>query len=173
MLFLMCCILLGYNFALQKKVASLRKENQDLLSNEAPAVDSFVRRVEGRDLSNQELSIDFVSQPKRTLLLVFSPLCRFCTETWPNWHMLLRSAQGANVVFADTSGEADLGYFQKMGVSPPVQVIRIGMQTKVAYNLNATPTTVLLRPGGRVEGAWVGPLSDDDLDAVRHKLTQD
>jgi len=143
---------LGYNVALQRKLTLLRKENRDLVSSQAPAIGSFVRRVQGHDLSNQEISIDFSSQPKQTLLLVFSPTCRFCAENWPNWQKLLQSAPGANVVFADTSGEADLGYLQKVGISPPVQVVRIGMQTKLSYKLSTTPTTLLLGSGGRSRG---------------------
>ena len=171
-LLLMCGLLLGYNVALQRRVTLLTKENRDLVSSQAPAIGSFIRRVQGHDLSNQEISIDFSSQPKQTLLLVFSPMCRFCAENWPNWQKLLQSAPGANVVFADTSGEADLGYLQKVGISPPVQVVRIGTQTKLSYKLSTTPTTVLLGSGGRVEEAWVGVLSGDELDMARRKLAQ-
>ena len=173
LLLLSCClVLLGYNFALQRKVAVLWKENRYLVSTEAPVVDSFVRRIDGLDLSNQETSIDFTSRSKPTLLLVFSPACRFCAENWPNWHKLLQSAADANVVFADTSGLADLGYFQKVGISPPIQLVKIGLQTKLASKLNATPTTILLAPGGRVKGAWVGLLSDDDLKTARRELSK-
>jgi hypothetical protein len=69
-----CLLLLGYNVALQRRVALLTKENRDLVSAQAPAVDSFVRRLDGRDLSNQEISIDLASEPKPTLLLCFLSL---------------------------------------------------------------------------------------------------
>jgi hypothetical protein len=89
------------------------------------------------------------------------------------WHKLLQSTPGTNVVFADTSGEADLGYLQKVGIYPPFQLVRIGLQTKLAYKLNTTPTTVLLGPGGRVKEAWVGPLNDEDVDTATRGLSKD
>jgi len=167
-----CVMLLITNIALERRIHLLKTQNGELISLEGPLIDSFVRRIEGHDLSNRATALDLSTQSQQTLLMVLSPMCRYCADNWPYWHELLRSAPGANVVFADTSGDVDLGYFQKVGVSPPLQVVKVGLQTKLAYKLNTTPTTILLGPGGRVKGVWIGLLSSDEVSAIKRKLNE-
>jgi ABC-type proline/glycine betaine transport system permease subunit len=71
---------------------------------------------------------------------------------------------------ADTSGGVEQQYFRDVGIPVPADVIKLGLQTKIVYNLNVAPATVLIGPNGRVEWVWVGVLTKDAMGSLRRIL---
>lgn len=161
--------LLLNNLVLLHRIRNLNEHVAQLAVSRAPAVGSALPWLSGYDLSNHPLRIDCSRESHAILLLAFSRSCKYCAENWPYWHRLLRDLPGVRMVFADLQGDSDLAYFQQ-NTTPAPTVIKLDPEMKLAYNLMASPTTVVIGPKGSVLVSWSGVLDDDVVRQIEHAI---
>lgn len=117
----------------------------------------------GVDLTGRALIEDFSRGRDTRLLFVFSAVCPYSKKNWPNWTHIISKKPKVEVVYADTTGLSTADFFRQLGVLVPSNVIKTNMLFNQAFNLRATPTTVLLGPGGKVRRVFVGTLDDENM----------
>lgn len=102
---------------------------------------------------------EFGTHPK-TLLLVLSESCRYCTESMPFYKRMLDQSQAEDVnIVAVLNGNPDVGtkYLADNGISN-IPVVQASLSD---LNTNATPTVILTDRQGFVTRSWVGRLPVD------------
>lgn len=109
----------------------------------------------------------------RTLLLVLSSDCRFCTESAPFYQRLARDAAGRAdlrlVAVLPQEVGAGREYLRRLGV--PIAEVRQAAPTAVGAQV--TPTLILLDGGGAVTHSWVGKLAAPEESEVLGRLLHD
>lgn len=95
----------------------------------------------------------------RTLLLVLSRDCRYCTESAPFYRSLARETEGRTdvrliAVFPQEVAEGRK-YLDGLGVT----VHEIRQAAPSSTGAGGTPTLILVNGGGVVESSWVGKLA--------------
>jgi hypothetical protein len=156
----------------------LLKENRTLGRNldnlTQPAVNMRLPALSGYRPDGSQTELSFASEPRGTLVLVFSKTCPVCDTVWPTWQSAIRRIDSSKlrVAFIDLSPIPDSSYLSGHGVDPSAVVSRPDPATAfLTYRLRATPQTILTAPGGRVKKVWVGPLSGAGLTSFMSALT--
>jgi len=122
--------------------------------------------LQGVGLAGQEVTIQY-TPPRRTILLVLSPQCKFCDENWPAWYDLLRRARGrANIVIVDVSSTVTGAYLEAHGITGLPVVRHLSKDSVQTYNLRFSPSTIVMAPNGLAEYAFSGVLSQKAIDVV-------
>lgn len=106
----------------------------------------------------------------RTLLLVLSTDCRFCTESAPFYQRLAqeqarRGGPGLIAVLPQGEGEARK-YLSDLGI----RVDEIRRATPKDISVKGTPTLILVDRAGSVVESWVGKLPPDKEAEVLARL---
>lgn len=127
----------------------------------------------GRDIQGNKLSIDYGSDARRTILMVFSSGCGPCSENMKNWRALKNSCDASKYrlvgVSLTPSGTAEFVAYHKMEGIPIMS--EVDAKSRVDYNLTLTPQTILIGPDGKTERVWSGVLSSGSTRAeVEHAL---
>lgn len=95
----------------------------------------------------------------RTLLLVLSTNCRFCTESAP-FYVKLQDQKSSDVrivaVLPQPIADAKT-YLDKLGV----RVSEVAQSDLRSVGVSGTPTVLMINKEGVVTDSWVGKLSDD------------
>ena len=167
-------LLLCINVALQRRNTQLVERIRYLeQSNNGPAEGSLIHSVFGTDFSKQPLVVDYAKSDEPSLLLIFSPFCKYSRQNWPNWERLQSRFPSTKVVFADITGEVSQQFFDSLGIKPPTQTLRLADVIKVQNNLNLTPVTVVVGSKGIVKRTVLGVLDDASLQSVESALKAD
>jgi peroxiredoxin len=118
----------------------------------------------GYDVEGKPLTIGYGEDPRKTLLLVFSPQCRACKENMPNWQAILKQIDrdAYRVVAASVRTEETRKYLQQYGISDLPAIADVDLKVKAAYNMSVAPQTILISPNGVAERVWIGRFNDDD-----------
>lgn len=111
--------------------------------------------------------IDFPEKGGKTFLFILSLTCGTCAKTVPLWNRLARESEGRARVFGvvvDTyQNELEL-MRQKNIAFPTVRFPSKAVQLR--YKVTKVPQTLLIGPGGKVEKAIVGLLSDAQVEEL-------
>jgi hypothetical protein len=103
--------------------------------------------------------------PNRTVLVVVSSTCRFCTASMDFYRQLSQQvARNAKLSIRFVSAEsADTlsGYLQRNGLAG----VQIG-PLPPGYSIGGTPTLLMLDRDGRVSHGWLGQLSSEQEEQV-------
>jgi hypothetical protein len=159
-----CLLLLAANIALVLQNRELKAQ----LSQPPPTFEavpgSHVPDLRGFDELGRPLEVRYGKEPRKTLVLVYSPTCGFCDENWPKWLALVPTLDRAAVrpVLVDvtaTSSQAFLAAHHLDGVPVFVQV---DPRAALGYRFHLTPQTILVDSTGRVERVWTGVLNDSN-----------
>ena len=106
----------------------------------------------------------------RTVLLVLSPSCRFCSESGPFYSKLsqqLSTQKTATLVaLFPTSINDGAAYLSKLGVSVN-EIKQVAFDT---LGVKGTPTIIIADKGGEVVGVWFGKLSSDQEELILKQL---
>lgn len=126
--------------------------------------------LEGWSLAEDSIKLDYASGTTPTVLLFLSPSCRFCEELLPNWQNMIGTAQANGmrvtaVVRAEESRQAVAEYLKRWEV-PSLDIIFAPPETIAAYGFHATPITMVVDPGGRVQHNWIGAWNADQAAEV-------
>jgi hypothetical protein len=107
----------------------------------------------------------------RTLLLVLSRDCRYCTESAPFYRSLARETEGRPdirliAVFPQEVAEGRK-YLEDLGVN----VHEVRQAAPSSTGAGGTPTLILVDDGGVVKNSWVGKLAAPEESEVLNHLT--
>ncbi len=106
----------------------------------------------------------------RTLLLVLSKGCRFCSESAPFYQRLVRDTAGRGDVrlVAVLPQDANEGrkYLDELGVT----INEIKQSSLDSLGVGGTPTLILVDREGAVRDSWVGKLPPDKESEVLDRL---
>jgi thioredoxin-related protein len=108
----------------------------------------------------------------RTMLLVLSSQCHFCTESAPFYQRLAKERATVNnvrlvAVLPQTVSDGQQ-YLSKLGIT----VDEIKQSSLDSIGVSGTPTLILADNTGTVSGAWVGKLQADKEAEVLDRLKQ-
>jgi peroxiredoxin len=157
--------------ALGGLVLVLAHENRQLKQPPGAAVETAlavgraVAPLQLRHLDGFEETLAPRAAGKDRLLLVFTTTCAACQANQPNWRALQERAGGSvDVVGVSLDDlEATRTYQRAHRLSFPVTVPVDPQQLTDALAVTAVPLTVRLGADGRVQGSWVGGLSEAQL----------
>jgi peroxiredoxin len=126
----------------------------------------------GLDAEGRKLTFDYGADLRKTVLLIFSPRCPYCTENMPNWRAL---AQGIDpksyrVVAVSLLPEGVKEYVATHGLSDVPVIADPDPKNRVAYEMNLTPQTLLIGQDGTAEKVWTGLLRGAERDEVEQLL---
>ena len=164
-----CLLLLAVNIALIRQNRELKAQ----LSQPPPTMEvapgTQVPDLRGFDELNRPLEVLYGKEPRKTLLMVYSPTCGFCDENWPKWLSLVPALDRSAVrpVLVDvtaTSTQAFLAAHHLAGV--PV-FVQIDPRAALGYRFHLTPQTILVDSTGKVERVWTGVLNDSNTTELK------
>lgn len=109
----------------------------------------------------------------RTLLLVLSSECRFCTESAPFYQRLARDTAGRTGLrlVAVLPQEVGTGREYLQRLNAPIGEVRQAAPSAVGAQV--TPTLILVDGGGVVTHSWVGKLAANEESEVLERLLHD
>jgi hypothetical protein len=164
-----CLSLLVANVVLQLHDRKLNSKIDFLTSSQGPVAGDSISGVFGTDLENRAVVVDYANSTRPSLLLVFSPLCRYSKSNMPRWKQLQMALPKLDIVFADaTRHELPLTtqFFSDAGMDLPSRVLKIADIVKVENRLELTPTTLVIGPKGVITGSYLGVLDEGDVKAI-------
>lgn len=131
-----------------------------------------VPALSGLDSEGRQLVFDYGSDRRKTLLLVFSPRCPYCTKNMPNWNALALglSDKEFRVVAVSTVPEGVQEYVEKHGLNNVPVITTPDPKDKVAYEMNVTPQTVLIGADGTVEKVWTGLIQGAEREEIEKQF---
>jgi thiol-disulfide isomerase/thioredoxin len=94
---------------------------------------------------------------KRTLLLVLSTTCHFCSESAPLYQRLVKESGVRPIAVVPQSVAEGRLYLNRLGV-PVGDVRQLSLDS---IGVSGTPTLLLVDDAGHVSGKWVGKLDPD------------
>jgi hypothetical protein len=111
--------------------------------------------ISAKDPSGASAQIEF-SGPVPTIVYVFSPQCGWCERNWPGVRALAEQVRGPyRVVALSLASRGLAAQSEGLGLSFPVYSDP-SPESQSAYRMGATPQTLVVSAGGRVERVWVG-----------------
>lgn len=131
-----------------------------------------VPALSGLDSEGRQLVFDYGNDPRKTLLLVFSPRCPYCTKNMPNWNALTLGLNDKEfrVVAVSTIPDGVKEYAERHGLRNVPVITTPDPKDKVAYEMNVTPQTVLIGADGTVEKVWTGLIQGAERDDVEKQF---
>lgn len=110
------------------------------------------------------------SKSSRTVLLVLSTTCHFCTESAPFYQKLQQQKPGNVQIVAVLPQAVEDGrqYLNKLGVS----VSELVQAPLASLNVSGTPTLVLINNTGTIQDLWAGKLSDGQTERVLARIAE-
>lgn len=99
----------------------------------------------------------------RHLVLITSTKCQWCTKTLPAWKEIAAQAgeKGVRVVGISLDGAGEIEkYKRENGLNFEVVNFPEDPSVQLTYKAYATPQTILVGRGGRVERVWAGALDE-------------
>ena len=133
---------------------------------------TIVPAISGLDLNGNKISLNYQDDPRKAIMLVFSPRCAYCTENMPNWQSIAQSIDPKQyrIMAVSTTAEGVKDYVAQNGF-PNVPIIAdVEPKSRVTYEMNVTPQTILIDSQGRVEKVWIGLIQPNELTEVQRFL---
>jgi peroxiredoxin len=133
---------------------------------------TIVPALSGLDLNGNKISLNYQDDPRKAIMLVFSPRCAYCTENMPNWQALAQSIDPKlyRIMAVSVTSDGVKEYVAKNGF-PNVPIIAdVEPRSRVTYEMNVTPQTILIDSQGRVEKIWVGLIQPDERTEMKQFL---
>jgi peroxiredoxin len=173
-LFLLGIVLVALNIALVLQNRSLKATAGNARGGRAIVLPQgkSLPTLSGLDTQGRQLSFDYGRDPRKTVLLVFSPHCSYCTDNMPNWNAITRGldADAFRVVAVSTVSEGAEEYAAKHGLNNIPVITEPDPKNRVSYELNVTPQTVLIGADGTAEKVWTGLIQGDERDEIERQL---
>ena len=115
-----------------------------------------------RTLDGAPVRLDY--RETETVLMVFSPNCPACRYNMEGWKRLVaeRAGEGRRFYYVSTAlaGRTQT-YVERFELQAPVLV---GEPEELkGLRIRLIPATIVIEPGGRVRGSWIGEMPRDAL----------
>jgi peroxiredoxin len=131
-------------------------------------------RVEPFDIKTLDGSsgvVRFTDPTKKHLLFVFSTTCPHCARTLPFWQMIAESRTKDVDVLGVSIHDVDLTnkYVAESNVN--FYVVSVDTNFSRKYRVSGVPETILINGDGKVEQAWIGELSSNQMNEIQNLLS--
>jgi len=166
-----CVILLALNVALIRQNRQLKRQAAlPPPALELPAGTS-VPELKGFDPSGKPIDLAYGKDPRKVLVLVYSPTCKFCAENWPQWWDLISSLDGNAVrpVAVDVTSSSTSDFVAEHRLNNVPVMNQIEPVSRIRYHFQITPQTMLVDPNGNVEKVWSGVLDSAALKELKKR----
>lgn len=156
--------------------AVLVLQNRDLKSLEGRSLvlrpGKVVPALSGIDMNGQKVTFGYEQEQRKTVLLVFSPRCTYCTENMPNWRAITQNldAKSFRVVAVASVSEGAREYAAAHGLTNVPVIAEPDPKNRVDYEMNMTPQTILIDAKGKVEKVWTGLIQEGDRGEIEQAL---
>lgn len=134
-------------------------------SPEAPAVGQVLPILEGKRLDGSHVRIDHAGS-KSTLLYVFSPSCVWCERNASAIKAIVSAAGDRFEVVAVSPVPVSKDQAVEKGLAPASVITGISPSILQQAHFGATPTTLLVEPGGRISHVWAGAFSREAMSDI-------
>jgi peroxiredoxin len=131
--------------------------------------------LHGKTINGESLTVSYGNDTRKTVLLVFSPGCDFCSQNMPNWHKIMRSLDPSayRVVALSTRSDGSRQYLETYGLNAIPAITELDPKDRVSYELNITPETILIDSAGKVEAVWAGVFGEAERQQIKEMLGVD
>ena len=167
-----CLLLLAANIALLHQNSKLKAQLSAPPSALEAAVGAQVPDLHGFDIAGKPLEVLYGKDPRKVLVLVYSPTCPFCDQNWPRWQQLISSLDRSVVrpVLVDVTSNTDAGFIAQHQLAELPVLLKVEPRATMNYRFQLTPQTILVGPDGKVEKVWTGVLNDSSLGELKQRL---
>jgi peroxiredoxin len=133
---------------------------------------TVVPPISGMDINNNKFALDYGNDPRKTVMLVFSPRCSFCTKNMPNWAAIAKGLdrKSYRIVAVSIFAEGVKEYVGEHKLADVPIIAEVDPKARVSYEMNVTPETILIDSRGKVEKIWTGVLYTDERAEVERLL---
>ncbi len=164
--------LLALNVSLVFQNRSLRNTRTSGTRSIALKEGSIVPALSGLGLDGKKITLNYQNDPRKAVMLIFSPHCGYCTDNMPNWQAI---AQGLDrklyrIMAVSITNDGVKEYLAKYGLSDVPVIADVEPKSRVSYEMNVTPQTILIDSQGKVEKIWTGVLQPDERTEVGRSL---
>lgn len=133
---------------------------------------NIVPSLSGTDLDGKDFTLSYNNDPRKVVLLVFSPRCGFCTRNMPNWKALLQSLdrQSYRIVAVSIISDGVKEYVSQQKLTDVPIIAEVDPKSRVSYEMNETPETILIDSDGKVEKLWIGLFGPDERSEIEQSF---
>jgi hypothetical protein len=167
-----CVVLLAANIALVRQNRQLKTQ----LSLPPPTLEiapgAQVPDLRGFDVAGKPLEVPYGKDPRKVLVLVYSPTCGFCDENWPKWiHTIPALDKGVvRPAAVDVTATTTPTFLSLHPLGDVPVFVQVDPNAVVNYRFHLTPQTILVDHEGKVERVWTGVLKDSDLAELKQRV---
>jgi hypothetical protein len=164
-----CLLLLAANIALIHQNSQLKARLAAPPPQLEAAQGAQMPDLRGFDLAGKPLEVLYGKDPRKVLVLVYSPTCAFCKQNWPKWQAMITSLDPSAVrtVAVDVTSSSSEIFIQQHQLAGLPVFQKVDPQATVDYRFQLTPQTILVDPAGKVEKVWTGVLNDSTLSEIK------
>jgi len=158
------------NVLLARKISSLRIENGQLHESTRLQVGASVPALTGHAVDGTPMNLNFDDVSIPTVIYVFSPQCGWCAKNFDNFRSLIAQAGNSYRLVGLAMTRQDLGtYLSREHLTLPV-FADVDSAIVSAYELSATPTTIVVSPQRKVLRVWTGAYQDGVVQEIEAYL---
>ncbi|MBZ5508732.1 MAG: redoxin domain-containing protein [Acidobacteriia bacterium] len=167
-----CVVLLAANIALIRQNRQLKAQ----LSLPPPTLEAAAGTqmpdLRGFDPDGKPVEVLYGKDPRKVLVLVFSPTCAFCEQNWPKWEQVISSLDRSVVrpVGVDVTSTSTAPFLSQHQLTGLPVFLKVDPQAVVNYRFQLTPQTILVDRAGKVEKVWTGVLNDSAVADLKQRL---
>jgi hypothetical protein len=167
-----CVVLLAANIALLRQNRQLKAQISLPPPSLEAAVGAQVIDLKGFDPAGKPVEVLYGQDPRKVLVLVFSPTCPFCDQNWPKWEQVISSLDRSVVrpVGVDVTSTATPPFISQHRLSGLPVFVKLDPRAMVNYRFQLTPQTILVDPTGKVEKVWTGMLNDSAVADLEQRM---
>ena len=166
-----CLLLLAANIALIHQNSELKSRLSLPPPSLQAATGSQMQDLHGFDLTGKPIEVDYGKDPRKVLVLVFSPTCPFCAENWPKWQQVISSLDRSAIrpVAVDVTSSASTAFIAQHKLEEMPVFLKVDPSATVNYRFQLTPQTILVNSAGKVEKVWTGVLNEPAMAELRQR----
>ncbi len=131
-----------------------------------------VSELHGVDTKGSEVEIGYGHDARKTVILVFSPDCDYCTQNMPAWKKILSDIDhnSFRVVAVSLVAKGAKEYAAEHNLTSIPVIEKMYTTGADTYKMGTTPETILIDSSGRVERVWKGALDAELQKEVNQSL---
>lgn len=134
---------------------------------------STVPALAGTDLDGKDFTLDYGKDPRKAVMFIFSPRCGICTKNMANWKAISQrlDRNSYRIVAVSIVPEGVKEYINQQRLTNVPVIAEVDPKSRVSYEMNVTPITLLIDSKGQVEKVWVGLLLPEEQTEVEQVLS--
>jgi peroxiredoxin len=133
---------------------------------------AMVSTLRGVDINGNNIDINYSQDPRKTLLLIFSPDCDYCTQNMPIWKNILSNIDknSFRVIAISLEPEGTKEYIIRHHLDSVPVITKLYLKGADTYKMGLTPETILIDSNGKVEKVWKGLIDGESRKEIEQSL---